>query len=207
MSRGKHVAPRPEGRRTRTFGRAVPLALVMVMVMAGVALADHSSELSFSTNPANSGDVVTVTATAVGSHDSPPPNGNIRLDVCRTLNEDNTWGVYRPAADCVSGVDGATWQENIASKQTTGNDSLDHLFDTSTTEQPAVGFRSRYTPDQGHGTTDIDDLIIQYGSAHAGCQGIENAYEQVTTKGGGKGNSANALEKVADKLGCSLDNA
>lgn len=46
MSKGKHVASRPNGRSTGLFRRAIPLALTLLMVMTGVALADHGYQNS-----------------------------------------------------------------------------------------------------------------------------------------------------------------
>ena len=40
IRRGKHAAPRQTGRKTRLFGRAIPLALVASLIMGGVAFAD-----------------------------------------------------------------------------------------------------------------------------------------------------------------------
>jgi hypothetical protein len=194
----------------KRFTRAVVVTMVAMFTLAAFVSADHSSSLSFSKNPANTGDVVTVTATAIGMHNTPPANGAIRLDICQVKNEDSTWGVYAAAADCQLEVGDAEWRD-LSNATVPANSFTSSQFDTATTTLPAVGFRSRYTPDQGHDdTVAVADLTILYpstGNGHPGCNGIENAYDQVTTNNGavqGKGNSAKALAKVAEKLGCEL---
>jgi hypothetical protein len=206
---GDHVR---EGHNMRRYIATAAAAALAAGMLAAPAAAHHTAGLTFSANPAPSGTTVTVTATADGAQEQGTPR--LRLDICDTVDDGAWTGVYQPAANCVAAVDGAAWREVGDLLAPAGSvTQLPHQFDTSTTEVVAVGFRARYSPQDGSdnhpNATATADLNITYsqtepGETHPGCKGVENAYEQVTTKGNGKANAANALSKVAEKLGCDI---
>lgn len=216
MSRGKHVASRPHGRKTRTFGRAVPLALALVMVMAGVALADHAMTLSFDpSSPVTAGADVTVKGERNDGETQQGSLGN-RLEIWQCFLPGDIpapWEVCEQENPDTDVIDGAWVRQAFVDTSETVTE-VTYVFETEGLGGTTAGFKAEWNPAQSGGhpdSIDFGNLVINVpssGASHPGCNGIENAYEQVTTNNGAsQGKGAQSLEKVAEKLGCSLASA
>ncbi len=217
---GRHVSPRAKGRGARRFRRALPLALALLMAMAAVAWADHTVSLQF----ALSSDATKTAITSVTEGNDVDvifqtnrSMGNAKLFQCFLRDADgNTLSEPGPVVAC--GIQNAEdpalpsgrWVELATAA---GTASTTHVFDTSGLAGYVVGFLVQHSPlnhDEGVALVTANLTISQQpadGDGHPGCQGIENAYERVTGNNGAsqsKGKGAEALERVAQRLGCDL---
>jgi hypothetical protein len=142
--------------------------------------------------------------------------GNAKLFVCHLRSAQ---GATLPEYGAVSvcGIQNAEEPANVDGIWValgTANETYltTHVFNTAGLGGFTIGFLVQHPPlNETEGTALVTgDLVVNptgNGDGHPGCNGVENAYEKVTgnngaTKGQGKG--AEALQKVAQKLGCDL---
>jgi hypothetical protein len=202
--------------------RSLVVAVAAMALMAGPVLATHVTWVAFDENAAdpavayqvNEGVVVEVSANSDPENTAP----KLTLWVCHVAVENApVAGQYAPYAACnVENDDTAVW--DLLEEQGDANegaiDYLPHDFDTAGLGGQTIGFMSWREPGpnsqhpdaKGFGNLQVN-VVGNGGDGHPGCKGIENAYEQVTTNHGStvsKGKGAEALEKVAAKLGCDL---
>jgi hypothetical protein len=121
LRRGKHASPRPKSRKARRFGRAVPLAMALVMAMGAIAVA-HNTTVNATISPP-SGTVITTAETQLSGTFGPgsgcglttaidvtPSAGTISglTQSCTEVNDDAiwtwqaTWSDYGPGEHTVT---------------------------------------------------------------------------------------------------------
>jgi hypothetical protein len=200
----------------KRFTRAFAVTLAAMMIMALAVAANHTAILSFSANPVTEGTSVTVTFGSSGATGS-GIEGNAKLFVCQLTDANASVlpGEYGPTATCGTGDPEAAPVANAGAwvqlAQVAGGTTTTYNFATTGLGGYTIGFMTNDPPvNSGHLASRITlDLVVNSpaptGDSHPGCNGVENAYSQVTTNNGaGKGKAAEALEKVAQKLGCDL---